>query len=345
MPLPLRPVDLQDVQFVDLSNVRGDSLRVLTLGATIKEWNVNTRAHGMINTVLGYPHEQSYLKDTGYHGAIVGRYCNRIANSRFSIGKEPYQLLRNEGPHHLHGGPQGFNSRIWHIEESDRHSLTLSLHSADGDQGYPGNLDVLLCYTLNDDGALDIEWQAQSDRDTVVSLASHAYFNLAGYGDIRDHYLRIAASHYTPVAADMIPTGEIRPVAGSALDLRNFTPLDQLLNSDDPEIAEHGGLDHNWIMDSGGEMLLWAELFCPQTQLLLQTSSTLPGIQCYTGNQLLADGIHGYHEGMCLETQHCPNSPNEPGFPSPLLRAGETLRHHTRYHMKEVDAGEIRPNA
>ncbi|MEH6581345.1 MAG: aldose epimerase family protein [Halioglobus sp.] len=341
MLLPRPPVDLQDVQVIDLSNARGDSLRLLTLGATIKEWNINTRGHGLINTVLGYPHEQSYLMDTAYHGAIAGRYCNRIANSRFTLGTEQYQLLSNEGPHHLHGGPQGFYNRLWHIEERDRQSLTLSLHSADGDQGYPGNLDVRLRYTLNDDGALDIEWQAQSDRDTVVSLTNHAYFNLAGCGDIRDQYLRIAASHYTPVTKDLIPTGEIRPVAGTVLDLRNFTLLDQLLNSDDSEITAHGGLDHNWAIDSGG---VCAELLCPRTQLLLQASSTLPGLQCYTGNNLLAHGTHGCHEGVCLETQHYPNSPNEPGFPSPLLRAGETQRHHTRYHISEVNAEETLAN-
>ena len=345
MVRPMRPVNPQDVQLIELSNARGDSLQVLTLGAIIKQWNVNTREHGIVNTVLGYPHKQSYLKDPAYHGAITGRYCNRIANSHFSIGEQHYQLQSNEGPHHLHGGPQGFNGRIWHIESSDKQNLTLSLHSADGDQGYPGNLDVLLCYTLNDNGALDIEWNAHTDRDTVVSLTSHAYFNLAGCGDIRDHYLRIAGSHYTPTTADMIPTGEIRPVTDSVLDLRNFTPLDQLLDSNDPEIADLGGLDHNWLTRLSSELRLCAELLCPRTQLLLQISSTLPGLQCYTGNHLSANGIHGCHEGLCLETQHCPNSPNEPGFPSPLLRAGETQRHHTRYLIKEVNAGEILANA
>ena len=340
----MRPFDPKDVQLVELSNARGDSLQVLTLGAAIKEWNINSQTHGMVNTVLGYPHQQSYLKDTAYHGAIVGRYCNRIANSSFSIGTQQYQLLSNEGVNHIHGGPQGFNSRIWNIEESDRQSLTLSLHSPDGDQGYPGNLDVLLRYTLSDDGALDLEWQAHTDLDTMVSLSNHAYFNLAGCGDIRDHSLRIAASHYTPITADMLPTGEIRPVAGSALDLRNFTGLAQLLDSDEPEITDHGGLDHNWIPDPGGELRLCAELLSPRTQLLLQICSTLPGLQCYTGNYLPANSIHSCHEGVCLEPQHYPNSPNEPSFPSPLLRAGETQRHHTRYHIKEVDAGKILAN-
>ena len=344
MSLPLHSIDSQDIQTIELSNARGDSLCVLNLGAIIKEWNINTAEHGMINTVLGYLHEQSYLKDTAYHGAMIGRYCNRIANCCFSIGTQKHQLVSNAAPHHLHGGPQGFASRIWNIEECDKQSVTLSLHSADGDQGYPGNLDVWLRYTLDDDGALDIEWQAQTDCDTVVSLTNHAYFNLSGSGDTRDHYLRIAASHYTPAAADMIPTGEIRSLEGSVLDLRKYTLLDQLLDSDDPEIVQCGGLDHNWVTDSGDEMKLCAELLCPNTQLLLQTSSILPGLQCYTGNHLSGNGIHGCHEGVCLETQHYPNSPNEPRFPSPLLRAGETVRHRTRHLINQVNAEEILAN-
>lgn len=309
-------------------------MRVLSLGAIIKEWYVNTDSHGIINTVLGYPREESYLDDTAYLGAIAGRYCNRIANSRFKIGSVQYELLSNSGSHHLHGGPQGFYSKNWRIVTHSRRSVTLALRSEDGDQGYPGNLEVQLRYTLDDDGGLSIEWEAQSDRDTVVSLTNHAYFNLSGSGDIRGHYLRIAASHYTPTNADMVPTGEIQHVAGSILDLRRFTLLDSLLNSNELEITSRGGLDHNWVVDEGD---LCAELYCPQTQMLLQTSSSLPGLQCYTGNHLQNTGMHGRHEGACLETQHFPNSPNEPDFPSPVLRAGETLKHETRHLIREVE--------
>lgn len=344
MSLPPRQIDRQDVQCIELSNVRGDSLSVLTLGATIKEWNINTRRHGTINTVLGYPHEQSYLEDTAYHGAIVGRYCNRIANSRFFIGDREYPLVSNTPPHHLHGGLNGFNNRLWQVEEQSEQSVVLSLHSPNGDQGYPGNLDVRLRYTLDDESALDIEWQAQSDRNTVVCLTNHAYFNLAGSGDIREHHLRIAGSHYTPTGEDMIPTGEIRAVAGSVLDLQKFTLIDQLLNSDDPEIVQCRGLDHNWVIDHPVNMALCAELLCPQTQLLLQVHSTLPGLQCYTGNHLSANGFHDSHEGICLETQHYPNSPNELTFPSPLLRAGEMVCHHTRYLISEVQAEQLIAN-
>ena len=328
------PIDLQDVHALDLVNKRRDTLRILTLGAIIKEWKVRTKTHGVINTVLGYPHEQSYLSDTDYHGAIVGRYCNRIANGRFSIGAQKYELLRNKGPHHLHGGPHGFSVKNWSIESKTTNGVSLSLRSEDGDQGYPGNLNVWVHYSLDDEGGLTIDWQARTDRDTVVSLTNHTYFNLSGCDDIRSHYLRISASQYTPTDEDMVPTGEMRSVTGSVLDLQQLTPLDPLLDSDDPEITSRGGLDHNWAIDQGH---LCAELYCPQTQLLMQTNTTLPGLQCYTGNHLSRSGHHASHGGVCLETQYFPNSPNEPKFPSPVLNAGKTMHHQTRFLIREVD--------
>ena len=216
----------EDVYSVVLCSKNGVTARILTLGAIIQELNIPTRNFGQINAVLGYFHWRSYLKDTAWHGAIAGRYSNRIANSQFSIGNERYQLTSNEGRHQLHGGPCGFNRKVWRIEDVDKQSLTLSLHSPDTDQGYPGNLEILLRYVMEDNGTLNLLWQAESDRDTVVSLTNHAYFNLAGHGDIRPHYLRIAASHYTPLDDEGIPTGDIESVTGSCLDLRRFKRLD-----------------------------------------------------------------------------------------------------------------------
>ncbi|MFT4519227.1 MAG: aldose 1-epimerase [Halioglobus sp.] len=327
---------LPKIQRITLTNANGDSAVILSLGAILAELNINTRKHGLINTVLGYQHPSSYLKDTAFHGVIAGRYCNRIANSRFAINSDEYELNRNEDPHHLHGGSQGFGRRYWSILEQSQSSVILSLHSPDGDQGYPGNLDVSLRYELKEQGCLDISWRATSDKDTVVSLTCHAYFNLAGHSDIGSHFLRICADHYTPAAADMIPTGEIQSVDGTALDLRKLTSLQGVLDSEDPEITQQGGLDHNWARGAVGEMLLTAELFCPSSGLLLQTSSTLPGLQCYTGNHLMANGIHGCHEGVCLEPQYYPNSPNEPAFPSPILQPGETMSHRMRYQITEA---------
>ncbi|MDE0951191.1 MAG: galactose mutarotase [Halioglobus sp.] len=341
MPTLIGQIDQQqDVYAIELRNGRGDSVRILTYGAIIAELNISTNNHGLINTVLGYPHWSSYQKDKAFHGAIAGRYCNRIADSQFQLESSHYKLHSNEGSHQLHGGPAGFSCKNWQIETCDEQHVSLSLISPDGDQGYPGNLKVLLSYML-DDGGLNIAWRATSDADTIVSLTSHGYFNLAGGGDIREHYLRIAASDYTPTDQDQIPTGQILPVANTALDLLRFKQLALILDCDDRSIEQYGGLDHNWARGDSGEMLLSAELLCPETDLLLQVSSTLPGLQCYTGNHLAANGIHGCHEGICLEPQHYPNSPNEPHFPSAILRAHETIEHKLCYRFKSVNAKEI----
>ena len=338
MSAPATEAESSKIQAIDLTNPRGDRVSIMSLGGILQSWEVATGSDGPINIVLGYHHPHSYLKDTAYHGAIAGRYCNRIARSRFSIGETSYTLVANEGTHHLHGGPNGFNQRIWNIEEQGRQQLKLSLCSEDGYQGYPGNLQVSVSYKLEDDGALAVDWEATTDADTVVSLTSHSYFNLAGCGDILEHYLRIPAGEYTPVDGDLIPTGEICSVAGSALDLRKFSRLEDVLASANPEIQACGGLDHNWAGGSAGEMLLRAELFSPHTGLLLSVNSTLPGLQCYTGNHLQGNSIHDCHEGVCLEPQYYPDSPNHPNFPSPLLRAGETMRHQISYTVRKVHA-------
>jgi len=330
-----------DIESIELRNEGGDSAVILTYGAIVAEFNINTAHEDSINVVLGYPHPQTYRKDAAYHGAIAGRYCNRIANSCFSLGKEHYSVTANEGAHHLHGGPDGFNRRLWRVEQRTISSVTLSLFSEDGDQGYPGNLTVQLRYELKDAGCLDITWEARCDQNTVVSLTSHCYFNLAGLGDIRNHFLRIPIDQFTPMTPDMIPTGEIQKVDGSSLDLRKLTKLEKILTSTDKDITRLGGLDHNWARESAGTMALSAELLCPDSGLLMQVSSTLPGLQCYTGNGLAANGIHGCHEGVCLEPQYYPNSPNEASFPSPLLRAGEVMRHALRYQVTAVEAETV----
>jgi aldose 1-epimerase len=327
-----------EAQSIDLRNTRGDRVSIMPLGGILREWEVAVGPGEPINIILGYLHSSSYLKDTAFHGAIAGRYCNRIANSQFSIGGKRFTLAANEGAHHLHGGPDGFNRRIWSVEEQGENYLELGLLSPHQDQGYPGNLKVTLRYTLDDEGALNIDWQAVSDADTVVSITSHGYFNLAGCGDILEHYLRIPATEYTPVNEDLIPTGEIRSVEGRALDLRQFTRLGDVLDSDDPEIQLADGLDHNWAAGAPGEMQLRAELVSKRTGLLLAVSSTLPGLQCYTGNHLQSNGIHGCHEGVCLEPQYYPDSPNHPNFPSAQLRAGDVMRHRISYRVSEVDA-------
>ena len=330
-----------ELEPVELRNSRGDRISVLPLGGILREWEIAVDSREPLNIILGYLHAHSYLKDSAYHGAIAGRYCNRIANSQFSIDEKTFRLSPNEGPHHLHGGPEGFNRRVWTVREQtapeQENQLTLSLLSPQGDQGYPGNLEVTVKYTLDDEGALSIDWEASSDADTIVGLTCHGYFNLAGCGDILDHYLHIPANDYTPVDDELIPTGDICSVANTALDLRQFARIGDVLAKDDPEIQACDGLDHNWAGGATGEMKLRAELYSPHSNLLLAVSSTLPGLQCYTGNQLQGGGIHGCHEGVCLEPQHYPNSPNQPNFPSPILRAGETVRHRICYQVRQQE--------
>lgn len=279
---------------IELRNIRGDRVNVMTLGGRICDWVIGAGLGEPFNIVLGYPDERDYLDDPSYLGAIAGRYCNRIANSRFVIDDANIALCANDGLHHLHGGPEGFSRRVWTIKDRSEQHVQLGLLSAHGDQGYPGNLDVSVNYTLDNEGDLHIAWQAHADADTVVSLTSHAYFNLGG-DDILDHHLQIAAPHYTPVDADLIPTGEIRDVSGTVLDLREFARLGDIVSSEAPEVRTTQGLDHNWAGGAPGEMKLRARLFCPATQLLLSVSSTLPGLQCYTGNHLQATGIHRRH--------------------------------------------------
>jgi len=271
-----------ETQPIELRNTRGDRVSIMPFGGILSEWEVAVSSGEPVNIILGYLHSHSYLKDSAHHGAIAGRYSNRIAHSQFSIGDINYTLAANEGQHHLHGGPEGFSRRIWAVEEQEKDCLALSLFSPHGDQGYPGNLQVSVRYTLENDGALCLDWQAESDADTIVSLTSHGYFNLAGCGDILEHYLRIPASEYTPVDNELIPTGEICSVDGSILDLRKFTRLGDVLSSDAAEIQDGDGLDHNWAGGAPGDMQLRAELFSPNTNLLLSLNSTLPGLQLST---------------------------------------------------------------
>lgn len=326
---------------IELSNERGDSVEVMNLGGIIHRWETQSASGEPVNIVLGYPHLQSYLKDPAYHGAIVGRYCNRISRGRFSLHGTTYQLETNEGKNHLHGGDQGLHRRIWAIEDVQKNSVSLSLHSEAGDQGYPGNLQIGLTYTLDEEGELDITWEAASDEDTIVSLTSHGYFNLSGSGDILDHYVRIPADHYTPIDDAGIPSGELRAVNDSVFDLRHFTRLAEVVSDNAAEIRTSCGLDHNYALGRTGEFKLCAQLVSPLTGLLLDVYSTLPGLQCYSGNHLQKFGVHGSHEGICLEAQHYPDSPNQPHFPAAVLRQGDCVRHHIRYSVSPVDVEQL----
>jgi aldose 1-epimerase len=318
-----------DIHSFKLRNRHGACATIINFGARLTSLYIPSAHHGMINTVLGYDNPQAYLNDSMYHGAMAGRYCNRIENGKIQLRNQNFFLPCNDGQHHLHGGPEGFDKQYWQAIEVKRQSLHLRLLSADGDAGYPGNLCIDLYFVLDDSNQLTISWKACSDKDTFVCLTNHSYFNLAASENIYNHYLRIPADHYTPVNRALIPTGELKAVADSIFDVRRWTHLGDTLTPVDPELQETNGFDHNWARGNSGQLQTSAELYSPDSELLLHVSSTLPGLQCYTGNNLSTAGVHTCHEGICLETQHYPNSPNQPHFPSAQLTAGHCVQHQT----------------
>ena len=310
---------------------------VLPYGATLQSLLVPDRNGVQRDVVLGYESLAEYQQNDGYLGATVGRCANRIAGAQFALDGTVYSLAANEGKNQLHSGPHGLHQKVWAWEQHAENSVTLRAVSPDGEDGYPGTLEVAVTYTLSD-GALEIGYEAKSDRDTVCNLTNHAYFNLAGQGSglVDAHALRVNADHYTPCGPGTIPTGEVRAVDGTALDLRRSAQLGDRLGA--AELAEYGGYDHNFCLDSANA----ARLYCPESGICMDTETTLPGLQVYTAGFLTErqgkDGaVYGKNHGVCLETQFWPDAMHHEHFPSPILRVGETYRHRTvyRFSMKE----------
>jgi aldose 1-epimerase len=325
-----------------LSNGRGMRVAILTYGGIVQSLEVPDRHGDPANVVLGYDRLPGYLDNPGpYFGALIGRYGNRIAEGRFTLDGAGYRLPVNNGPNSLHGGTAGFDKQLWSATPVDQDGivgLDLRLVSPDGDQGYPGTLTVGVRYTLTPDHELRIDYQATTDAPTVVNLTNHSYFNLAGEGtgDVYGHELQLHASHFTPVDAGLIPTGRIAPVAGTPLDFRQPTPVGSRLRTGDAQLAHAGGYDHNWVLDREGDGLApAARLTEPASGRTLSVHTTEPGLQFYSGNFL--DGtiagtsgrLYRQGDGLALETQHFPDSPNQPDFPSTVLRPGQTYRSTT----------------
>ena len=342
------------VQAVVLSNARGVSARVLTYGATLQSLTAPDRDGVPADITLGYDDAADYQAKPNYFGVTVGRYANRIAGGSFALDGRTYQLPQNDGANSLHGGTQGFDKRNWRIvsvSSGPVARLVLSLTSPDGDQGYPGKLDVTVTYTLDDGGDLGIVFEATTDKPTVVNMTNHALFNLAGVGAPRDamgHWLMMPAGRYTPVDAALIPTGELRAVAGTVFDFREPRQIEQgLREGTDAQIVTGRGYDHNWVLDKGATATpeLAARLADPISGRVLDVLTTEPGLQVYTGNFLVgtvigkAGTVYRMGDGIALEPQKFPDTPNRPAFGSARVEPGKPYRHHMIYRVYTVPAG------
>ncbi len=330
-----KTADGKDVDLYTLTNANGLKTEIMTYGGIVRTLEVPDRDGNLGDIVLGYDSLDKYIENNPYFGALVGRCGNRIAKGKFTLNGVEYTLATNNGPNHLHGGVKGFDKVVWDAEpmedETTSVGLKLTYLSKDGEEGYPGNLKCTVIYTLTNDNELKVSYEAETDKTTVINLTHHSYFNLGGHGsgDILGHELMLTADNFTPVDEGLIPTGEIKPVKGTLMDFTRPMPIGA-------RIAQvKGGYDHNFVLNnSGGSLALAASVYEPNTGRVMEISTTEPAIQFYSGNFL--DGsnkgkgaVYNKHNGFCLETQHFPDAPNKPGFPSIVLKPGDKYTHLT----------------
>lgn len=335
-----------------LTNARGVGLDFLTYGGIVTALRVPDRAGRLGNVALGFARLEDYRANGPYFGAVIGRYGNRIGGARFTLDGREYRLAANRGRNALHGGEEGFDKKLWQAEETAAAggvAVRLAYRSPDGEEGYPGNLDVAVIYTLTDRDELRIDYRATTDAPTVLNLTNHAYFNLEGEGsgDVLGHELTLLADAYLPTDEGQIPTGEILPVAGTPFDFRQAKPLGAEIRDGHEQLVRGRGYDHCFVLREGlpGEPRLAARVRAPGSGRVMEALTTEPGIQLYTGNYL--DGtlvgsggrIYRQADGFCLETQHFPDSPNRPHFPSTTLRPGEAFASTTIYRFLTDAAG------
>jgi aldose 1-epimerase len=334
--------DGREVSIYTLKNAKGAEARITDYGGLVVSLKTPDRHGNMADVVLGFDNLDDYVKKSPYFGALVGRYGNRIAKGKFTLDGVEYTLATNNGPNSLHGGLKGFDKVLWQADAeptAEGPSLRLTYLSKDGEEGYPGNLSVTAVYTLTDDNSLRLEYTATTDKDTVVNLTHHSYFNLRGHGTILDHVLYINADKFTPVDSTLIPTGELRPVDGTPFDFRTPTAIGARINQDDQQLKFANGYDHNWIINNPGSVRLMARVTEPETGRVLEVWSDQPGLQFYTGNFL--DGTvtgkggwtYQFRDAFCMEPQHFPDSPNHPEFPSVELKPGETYHNTIIYRF------------
>ena len=334
-----KTADGEQVYLFTLSNKKGMEAAVTTYGGAVVSLKVADRKGEFADVVQGYKDVDGYVTDKGYFGALIGRYGNRIAHGEFKLDGKTYNIPKNDGANSLHGGAKGFNKKVWTAKDvsgAAGQALELTYLSKDGEEGFPGNLSVTVVYTLTENNELKIDYSATTDKDTVLNLTNHSYFNLAGAGsgDILSHELMVPASRYTPVDSGLIPTGELAPVRGTPFDFTKLTVIGSRINDDNEQLKLGKGYDHNFVLDGAmGTMHKAAEVYEPKSGRVMDVTTLEPGVQFYTGNFLDGtvtgkDGkVYNHRYALCLETQHFPDSPNHPNFPTTELKPGH--RYHT----------------
>lgn len=334
----------EKVDIYTIKNSYGIELKATNYGGIITSLKVPDKFGNITDVVLGYDSLQHYLEDSPYFGAIIGRYGNRIGKGKFVLNDTEYTLATNNGNNHLHGGVKGFDKVLWEVEpfeNSEGAGLVFTYLSKDGEEGYPGNLSCKVTYTLGNDNSLKFDYEATTDQPTVCNLTQHSYFNLAGHASstINNHQLQINASKFTPVDEGLIPTGELRPVHGTPFDFRKSTEIGARVNDNNQQLKYGLGYDHNWVLDrkTTDELELAATLYDPASGRFMEVWTREPGLQFYGGNFLDGSNIgkggiaYQHRTGLCLETQHFPDSPNKPSFPSVTLIPGSVYKTTTVY--------------
>jgi len=336
-----KTADGHAVELYTLTNSNGMRADIMTYGGTLVSLTAPDRTGKFGDVILGLDEVGSYEKGTAYFGALIGRYGNRIGKAQFVLDGKTYKLSANDNGNTLHGGAKGFDKRVWTAKPGAGAELELTYVSKDGEEGFPGTLTAKVVYSLTDKNEIKIDYTATTDKDTVVNLTNHTYFNLAGPGEgtILNHEVAINASRFTPVDAGLIPTGELRPVKGTPFDFHNPTAIGARIGQNDEQLKFGKGYDHNWVLDKNSAGLTGAAVVHePKTGRVMEVWTTEPGLQFYTGNFL--DGTlkgkgktYAYRGGFCMETQHYPDSPNKPDFPSTTLKPGQTYKTTTLYRF------------
>ncbi len=333
-----RIIDGYDVRLYTLKNKNGMTAQITNYGARLVSLFVKDRHNHFADVVLGYDSLQDYLDDTYCMGAIIGRYANRIANARFSLFGNEYRLTANDGVHHLHGG-HGLQRRFWFVNEFSENEIEMHCSSFDGDDGYPGRISVTMIYRLREDDALHILFTAITDKPTILNLTNHSYFNLkgAGNGDILDHVAQLNAHYFTPITAEHIPTGEVVSVKGTPFDFRQAHTIGERIGEPHEQLVKAGGYDHNFVLLNGQRRVKFAGIISEANSgRRMEVFTSQPGLQFYTGNNLQkVQGKFGQtydqYAGLCMETQHFPDSPNQPHFPLTIVMPDQVYRHEIIY--------------